>query len=210
MVNRSKKRPFPLFFLLFTFCLILGISTGANAQTKPGLEKRYGAFLSEGSHSFVQNVNNLEDGVIIGCKTNDTNIVKVSHQSNTWSYQTIGAGNAKVTVKVKKGKKIYKLNTIVHVDGKAPFQKIKLDGSTVAGTGTRDLSIIRAKGANPKIAWRLRPGYKLIQAVGQNTGKTVLKNGKKIKLRNGLNSYLHFYIEDKQHTKYMYVLKVVY
>ena len=33
---------------------------------------------------------------------------------------------------------------------------------------------------------------------------------KKIKLRNGLNSYLHFYIEDKQHTKYMYVLKVVY
>lgn len=154
--------------------------------------------------TWILSLENLGNGKVSSWKSSNTKVIKLAstnYGKGKKGYRTVGSGTAVISCKVKKGGRTYtpKIKiTVRKVDG---FQYIKVDGKNVYRGKNYIFSNVKRNGRKSvKVSWKLKPGYKLVDAVyfSEKTGKTVkVKNGKKVTLKSGFGYVMITYKNSK-------------
>lgn len=141
---------------------------------------------------WILSVQNLGNGKVSNWKSSNTKVVKIDSKNRgngMKGYRTVGTGTAVISCKVKKGSKTYTLKMTVVVKKVDGFRYIKVDGKNVYRGKNYIFSDVDRNGRKKiKISWKLKSGYKLVNAYyySEKTGKEVkIKNNQKITLKPG-------------------------
>lgn len=142
--------------------------------------------------TWLLSLQNLGNGKVSNWKSSNTKVIKLDSTNRgkgTKGYRTVGTGTATISCKVKKGGVTYTPKIKITVKKINGFQYIKVDGKNVYRGKNYIFSHVDRDGRKSvKVSWKLKSGYKLVEAsyYSEKTGKSVkVKNGKKVTLKPG-------------------------
>ena len=200
---KRTERIVKVMLSVFTFFMVLqvcGITVKAQSYKIGGCAN---VIAHCENHSYSATVEGVESDKVqfISVKSSNTKVLSVylspdKKYRSYFSCSGMSAGTATVTAKVKVNGKTVTLKQKYTVLNDKPFQYIKYEKKNIY-KGNEYRSNFQNKMKNGQtFTWKLKKGYKMVSATiyNENAGTKKLKNGQKLTLPKGKETWLSFTI----------------
>ena len=209
-----KKKLLKKGLLLWVACFILSMcfipfEAKAATDSAPKVEKRIVRYRSTYVNDKQVYLENLENGKITSVKSSNRNVARIESVGRDYfTFENTKLGSSKVTIKVKKNKKIYTLKTTIVIKEARPVQYLKVDGKNVFSVNNKGSVWIYDKKSKHKVSWKLAKGWKLVFA-GYSYDATSYAESRDRKMKNGgsirhrsTGEWVSLRVKDKEGVEY--------